>query len=446
MLLDRYRQLLTAYVDGELSSRQRRQVARLLSRSQEARQLLEQLQADSRSLRRLPRPTLPADFSVPVLRTIAERRLTPGLRRIAGSVSTPLWMKPLASWAAAAAVLFLLGTASYLYFAASLPQATKTEIVHKVPASPGTKQQDKPAPPVVKNEPALTTSPQESTPEIERVSPSKQRIVDERSGKKPTPNVPETTPSQPKEETALTNRLEMFQLDLVPDTLPVVLKVIDLDQESARKQLRDELQKDRDFRIELPCQNGTKAFDRVQKAAQTLHFALILDKQAQERIKLKWRTNYVLYVEDVTPDEVIRFVKQIGAEDRKSAGGKPTELRIDRLVLTRMTAQQRKELSTLLGVDPTIPPARTTGTLGADPSKPLADLTAQQLGQALAEQGGKSQAAGGTPAAKAPEHFALVLPYNPVRPSPTSDEIKRFLDTRKPARSGTIRVLLVLRS
>ena len=61
MLLDRYRQLLTAYVDGELSSRQRRHVVRLLHRSAEARRLLRQLEADAKSLRDLPRPALSVD-------------------------------------------------------------------------------------------------------------------------------------------------------------------------------------------------------------------------------------------------------------------------------------------------------------------------------------------------------------------------------------------------
>src|SRR6185437_14418170 len=97
MLRDRYRQLLTAYVDGELTKRQRRHVARLLRRSPEARQLLRKLQADAHSLRHLPRPALSADLSGPVLRTIVERRLTPGHRRIAKISSSTPWVGPLAS-------------------------------------------------------------------------------------------------------------------------------------------------------------------------------------------------------------------------------------------------------------------------------------------------------------------------------------------------------------
>jgi hypothetical protein len=259
------------------------------------------------------------------------------------------------------------------------------------------------------------------------------------------PRGPQASPTPSKEESALTDRLEMFQLDLVPDTLPVVIKVSDLDRDPARKQLIGELLKDTDFRIELPCQNGTKAFDRVQKAAQTLKFKLILDKLAQERIKLKWRTNYVLYLENVTPEELTRFVQQIGVEDRKSAAGKPAEMRIDRLVLTHMTAQHRKEITSLLGIDPTTTAPRTTGPLAVDSRKPLSDSTSKQGKQSTAGQGSAPRPESSKPAAKPPEQLVLVLPYNPVRPSPGSEEIKRFLEERKPARAGTIRVLLVLR-
>lgn len=443
MLLDRYRQLLTAYVDGELSSRQRRHVARLLRRSAEARQLLKQLQQDAHTLRYLPRPRLPADLSEPVLRTIAQRRLTPGQRRAAKVSTGAVWMGPLASWAAAAAILSLLGIASYLYFAASLTDPVIPEVARTQTESPTTSPRPAPVDPSpAKEEKAQTASRKMPIPRSDRpfVVPAPPVVVKDREK-----TVPDVPPTPPKEETALTDRLEMFQLDRVPDLLPVVVKVSDLDQEAGCKHLLAELRKDNDFRIELPCPNGTKAFERVRQAARTLHFGLVIDKQAQERIKLKLRTNYIIYIENLTPEELTRFMQQIGAEDRKSAAGKPTEVQIDRLVLTRMTEQQRKELSTLLGIDPTSSVPAATGPLGTDPRKPLADLTAQQLGQALAGQGGTPRPEPGKPTLKPPDHVALVLPYHLVRPSPGSDEIKRFLESRKPTRPGTIRVLLVLR-
>jgi hypothetical protein len=448
MLLDRYRELLTAYVDGELSSRQRRHVVRLLHRSPEARRLLDQLQQDACALRHLPRPRLTADLTGPVLHTIRERRLSLGQRFVAKASVASAWMGPLASYAAAAAVLLILGAASYLYFAASLVQPAKLEMAQTKTMTPDllprSKQVDSSS---AKEENPRTASVSHEPTHTKPDSPAvvKPPLVVKKDKEKTLPLLAENVPPPPKEESALTDRLEMFQLDRVPDTLPVVVKVSDLDREARRKELLAELGKDGSFRIELPCKHGSKAFERVQHAAQTIHLGLIVEKQAQERIKQRWRTNYILYIENLTPEELTRFVQQIGVEDRKSSAGKPAEAQIDRLVLTRMTAQQRKELSTLLGIDPTTTAPSANGPLGTDLRKPLSDLTAQQLSRALAGQGGTPRPEAGKPAVKPPDHFALVLAYNPVRPAPGSEEIKRFLESRKPARLGTIRVLLVLR-
>lgn len=447
MLRDRYRQLLTAYVDGELTKRQRRHVARLLRRSPEARQLLRQFQADAQALRHLPQPALSADLSGPVLRTIVERRLTPGHRRIAKISSSTSWVGPLASWAAAASVLLLLGAASYLYFAASLVEPAKTEMAEKDPTPPPPTPESSPLDSAIAKEEKPREAPQErSRPKLNHplaVTPPK---VVKRPEDKPKTSIPKKSLTPPKPETALTDRLEFFHLDRVTDLLPVIVKVSDLDQAPRQKEFLVELRKDSNFRVELPCPNGSKAMERVQSAARTLHFGLIIDKPAQERIKLKWRTNYALYLENVTPEELIHFVRQIGAEDRKSAAKKPAEAQIDRLVLTSMTAQHRKELSTFMGIDPIATPPAAMGLLGTDVRKPLSEATAQQLENALTGKGNIPRPQAGKPAPKSPKNVALVLAYNPVRPSPGSDEIKRFLEGRKPTRPGTIRVLLVFRS
>src|SRR5205823_6069244 len=83
MLPERYRELLTAYVDGELGPRQRRTLEKVLRRSAEARALLEKLQADSQELRALAPAPLPQDLSDSVLMLIAQRRLQPPKARVA---------------------------------------------------------------------------------------------------------------------------------------------------------------------------------------------------------------------------------------------------------------------------------------------------------------------------------------------------------------------------
>src|SRR5260370_12771467 len=78
MLTESCRELLTAYVDGELTPRQHKAVLRLLQQSAEARDLLRQMQRDSEALRQLPTPRLEHDLSAPVGQIIADRRVAPG--------------------------------------------------------------------------------------------------------------------------------------------------------------------------------------------------------------------------------------------------------------------------------------------------------------------------------------------------------------------------------
>jgi len=76
MLPERDRELLTAYVDGELTARQRKHVTKLLQKSPEARILLERLQSDSKTLKALSKPTLELDLSQKVLSQIDQRGIT----------------------------------------------------------------------------------------------------------------------------------------------------------------------------------------------------------------------------------------------------------------------------------------------------------------------------------------------------------------------------------
>src|SRR5262249_20308910 len=114
MLPDQLYQLLTAYVDGELSSRQCRAVLRLLRKSPEARTLLRQLQNDAQAARGLPRLHLPGDFSRRVLQAIGERGLKPAQPARPATPPPSPWL----GWAAAAAVFLAVCTASFLFFSA----------------------------------------------------------------------------------------------------------------------------------------------------------------------------------------------------------------------------------------------------------------------------------------------------------------------------------------
>jgi hypothetical protein len=241
----------------------------------------------------------------------------------------------------------------------------------------------------------------------------------------------------------LTDRMEMFAIDRIELTLPVVVKVAGLDQEAGRQQLLGELRKARDFRLELPCRNGTRAWESLQAALKGVEVGAVIEPTAQSRLKRpQTPSSYALYAEDLMPQDVVRLLQLASQEDRK--GRKPAEQQFDRLVVTRMTALDRKELTHLMGVDPTASAAAPTPT-GIDPKTPLEELTARQVAAALAGQGGAPRPETGKPMPKMPHRHVLLLAYEPLHADAKSAEVKRFLEMRKPARPGTVRLLLVLR-
>ncbi len=81
MLPNRDRKLLTAYVDGELTPHQDRNVQRLLGQSPEASDLLRRLEEDSAQLRGVEPPPLGCDLSAPVVDAIRAGHLRPARRR-----------------------------------------------------------------------------------------------------------------------------------------------------------------------------------------------------------------------------------------------------------------------------------------------------------------------------------------------------------------------------
>jgi hypothetical protein len=259
--------------------------------------------------------------------------------------------------------------------------------------------------------PPVKPGPVEKDRPPETPKPKPTAVV-QNSGVKPVAPSVEVRPSSPKEEQALTSKdMEMFKIkEIGTVALPTTFKFTQLGQELVHQKLLADLRKDTAFRLELPCRDGTRAFERLQELFKSQNITLVIDQAAQRRLKQpSWKTNYVLYMEDFTPEQLARLLQLLAEDDQKAVTRRPADVRFaGHLIVTPMTDLDHKELSQLMGVDPTRP--------------------------------GSVQVKG-----KTIERSALVLAYNPVRPSPGSAEVKRYLDTRKPTRPGTVQVLLVLR-
>jgi hypothetical protein len=77
MLSEQVLELLTAFVDGELSQRQRKAVMRLLHRSSEARDMLRQLQENAHKIKKLPRHKVEPSLVGSIMEAIADRQAQP---------------------------------------------------------------------------------------------------------------------------------------------------------------------------------------------------------------------------------------------------------------------------------------------------------------------------------------------------------------------------------
>ncbi len=278
-------------------------------------------------------------------------------------------------------MLFLIGAASYCYFAASLDR----------PAGPSVafhQNQDSSRPPVVPEDKGPIPPPTAvvQTPHHDGAgdkhdpAPVPHYPAEDVAHQKPADPPP---PVMEKEEPIFTSEgMEMFvEIKSVTANLdvPATFNLHDLEQESVHKKLVAELQKDAALRLELPVRDGTEAFKRLQAVLKAHHADLSIDASAERRIaRPLLHTIYVLYSEDLTAEELGQVLQQLGDEAKKDKH--PAENPFDRLVVRRMTERDHKELSDLLGVDPVqTQPPKEKGPLGVDPHKPVADGTAAQL-------------------------------------------------------------------
>jgi hypothetical protein len=400
MLSDQLRQLLTAYVDGELTNRQRKGIQRLLRRSPEARTLLARLQEDAQRLRALPRRHLDGEFPVRVVRALRQRQGEERRRQIAREAAWPLW----ASLAAAAAVLVAVGFGSFIYFAHPAPgsqlaskDSPAVDPMPEPPPNPDEGGKDNQATKVADGGAKLDRPKEPQPPE-----------------QLPMPFVVNDTPRDPVNPTTVLGSesetpvpgMEIFMPHVVKPPFALLEDVRTIQADKLRKALGEETA----LRVELPCADTAKAFRRLQLALKEVGIALAIDAAAQNRLdKPRLRSNYVLFVEDLTAEELARALAKVGSDDKKAAEVRPKpDGQFSKMVVNLLSDADRKELSDVLRVE------------------------ARQL------QAGSGKSKGA-------ERLALAVTYNPERPKANSPEVKRYLESRKPARAGAIQVLLVLR-
>jgi hypothetical protein len=423
MLAPQELELLTAHVDGELSAAQRRLVEGLLERSGEARDMLHWLQADAARLRRMPRVTAPVDLSVGVLEEIGRLAQRPSGRARPASprvLKFPVWK----GMAAAAAVLLTVGAVSFLL---NLPRDDSAKGGGGlVGQNPETNKGIILGP--EKGAVAKTGADKETEGKSVAKAPSPDEKGKAAAAKTPDKSTPTTAHGPVLAANDITGpaRLERVELDL-----PTVARLHDLDKEEAAKALTDRLSKLKTARVELTAKDGPRAFERLRAAMLARKITLHIDPATVARLKKTLvKSDVVVFVENVTAEEVVGLLREAGVADRGGVS------HFDGAVVVKDLGRwDRKDLTDVLGIDPLTsrpaPPRKT----GIDIRRDLAEQTTREVVAALDGQGVPRPGADQV-------HHAYVshLPASKGRPP----ELKRFLDLRQPPKPNTLQVLLLV--
>ncbi len=385
MLSDDSIRLLTAFVDGELSSRQRKAALRLLHQSSEARELLAQLHENARRLRELPPRRLDPGFAAEVVQAIADRGLEPAPPAVA---TLRLRWLPYALAGAAAAVLFVvtLGAVLYVAFRGDLSAPGAVE----QPLAKGTAPEPAPAP--------------TPTPAV------------------PKPVVPDTDPppAPRKPPNPLIGQITegvyaKFAAPIPPERgVTVAFSELDKDGPAAGK-LAAEIKKADALELDIAVRSSPQAVARLKEVLQQHGIKLVIDPGSDAALKqgAGKKTAFLVYAENLQPAELAKILTQVGAVEKKG----PPAFRT--VTVAALSKQDHRDITSLLGTDPTKRDQGTTIGILNPPKNPKTK-----------------------PPGKA-ERVAVVLPPAPAPKA--SEEVRQFLFQTARPQPGAVRVLLRIR-
>lgn len=439
MLPAHTQELLTAFVDGELSAAEKRLVEKLLRESDEARAFHGQIQKQSQRLRTLPTAVPSDDLAASIMNMISDRGMMPTplpMPRRHGAAAQRLL--PWISIATAATVVIAVGLFAYLYHVVSAKQfADKTPADNRTDVIPNNNVVAKVQPPVV--------VPNNSTEEkvevgsaLQMIEPelgleNKQDVAIEKLPVMPRiKGVPDTifgTPPQPE----VVEPFRQFKV-----TLPLLLPLQDLDQPYPKQKLRQELKQNEVVRVDLFTKDGWRAAELVQAVMKARGQQVLVDATALGLIRKKTKGEFVVYTESLTADEIAQVLETLGADDKRLEAKKPSESQFDKFMLAPFMVNDLNELSKLLGVPASVLKMPKPKNVTIDPRKPLEAITAAQLMANLPKA-----------ASRGNDKTTLILPYGTSTLSPpatsASKEIKSFLDKRGDRKPNTIPLMLVLK-
>jgi hypothetical protein len=312
MLADEAIQLLTGYVDGELSSRQRQSVLRLLHESSEARDLLLQLQANAHKIKQLPRRKLDPGFAAETVQLIVQRKGEP--KRPYRPAAMRLRLLPYAV-AAAAVVLFVATLGGALYVAFHADAAPD----HGFAKGDG----DEPAP---------------VQPNGGKVKPSIE----------PEPLPPPRKAANPLIAKVTEGVYSQYAAVIPPDRQHSV-SFADLKSDGhAADTFVSEIKKNGALQLDVTVRSNPQAVDRLKSVLAKIGVKLVVDPASGALLKKgAGKTAFLVYAENVSHAELTKILKELAIDEQKAAAT------FDKVAVAALSTQDHQLVASLFGIDPT---------------------------------------------------------------------------------------------
>lgn len=423
MLTETQYELLTSAVDGVLPPAQEAALRTLVAESAEAKETFRQLIRNQRRIKAMVRRKAPADLAANVLARLPVSVTVPAAafpaRRAAGRFEPQLgWMPYFA-----AASLFFTITAGSFWANAVFGESPTASAQQKSLPRPVVDREGREAVTVavaLDRRPELLPEPRVPT------RPNHNDIAE-----LPTPVLEPAPTPRPRPFDVIGSGLmtEPKPHDPVHVRLPFLGSVSELDRTDVQTRLGQEVSRDSAFRLDLFAKDTTRATEMLVALGKAAGLNIHQDGWADDRLRRKPQTTWVLYTESLSADELGKLLSDLAVADRVPE--KPAVF--GSFHIFPATHAEQRDLRDVLGVDPGL--WKRPGKGGA--AVPTKSVTNGTVGEVI----------GTLTKGPKPGQQAIVLPLAPAaaRVPASSAKVKAFLDQRGDRKAGAVPVLIVVK-
>ncbi len=407
MLKAKYRELVSAYLDGELTPPEKAEALRLIADNPEAGQLHAAFSAIRGSIREAALETPIINVHSAVLARLNSVR--PAVKPLPSRRNAFLWS------GVAASLFAIVGLASFNVFFNpkhdTLANRNKSVNTAILPPSPLTVIEEGDVPSRVVIQPKLPDNKQ--AVELAEVLPpprpahSGEGIV--------------TAPAKPDFDIVRTES---------NGRLSLLMSLRDLEKDTANQKLKAELGKDDIIRIDLFCRDLAKSQEQLTAALKSKGLTGHIDGNIAERLKRKNLGEIIFFSETLSTQEMASLLQQLSKDDANRAAKNKDDALFSSLVVIPHQSADVDRLSRSIGVPMNqLKLPRKAAVL--DPKQSLEANTASKLAQGL--KPGRNQ------------FVAVPYYYGEKGAAAPGKEVKLFMEQRGEAKANAKPLILILR-